>query len=295
MKLFYLPRALKLPLILIVTLLCKVNPAYSQASNIVPDNTLGDENSQVIENAEGQPKEVITGGAQRGQNLFHSFQEFNVSEGREASFANPEAVNNIFSRVTGSNPSNILGVLGVDGAANLYLINPNGIVFGANSSLNVQGSFTATTGNGIRFGEQGEFNTIDPQAPQLLTINPSAYLFNQIGDRDISSIESQGDLRVPQGQGEHLVLLGGDISLRGNLVAFGGTVELGSVNDTGEIGISENENLIFSDGVARGDIFLSEGSEVNVSAIGEDGEGFINVYSQNLNLTERSQMVAGIF
>ena len=165
MELLFLPHALRFSLIVLIALFCKVNPACSQASNIVPDNTLGDESSQVIENAEGQPNEVITGGAVREQNLFHSFQEFNVSEGRGAFFANPEAVYNIFSRVTGSNPSNILGTLGVNGAANLYLINPNGIVFGANSSLDVQGSFTATTGSGIRFGEQGEFNTIDPQAP----------------------------------------------------------------------------------------------------------------------------------
>ena len=290
MKLLYLPHALKLPLILIVTLLCKVDPAYSQASNIVPDNTLGDESSQVIENADGQPNEVITGGAQRGQNLFHSFQEFNVSEGRGAFFANPEAVNNIFSRVTGSNPSNILGELGVNGAANLYLINPNGIVFGENSSLNVQGSFTATTGNGIRFGEQGEFNTINPQAAELLTINPSAYLFNQTAEQDVNSIESQGTLQVPEG--ENLVLLGGDLSLRGILVAPGGKVSLGSVNDTGEVGISEDENLVFSDGLARGNIFLSENSAIFVFGA---GEGFINVYSQNLSLTEGSRMVAGIF
>ena len=291
MKLFSLPHALQFPIIVIVTLLCKVNPAFSQASNIVPDDTLGESSSQVIENADGQPNELITGGAQREQNLFHSFQEFNVSEGRGAFFANPEAVSNIFSRVTGNNPSNILGVLGVNGAANLYLINPNGIVFGENSSLNVQGSFTATTGNGIRFGEQGEFNTINPQAPQLLTIDPSAYLFNQIADGDINSIQSQGSLQVPNGE-EHLVLLGGDIDLRGsNLVAPGGTVSLGSVNDTAEIGVSEDSNLIFSQEIAGGDISLSEGSSVDVSA---EGSGFINVYSQNLNLSDRSQMVAGI-
>ena len=303
MELLFLPHALRFSLIVLIALFCKVNPACSQASNIVPDNTLGDESSQVIENAEGQPNEVITGGAVREQNLFHSFQEFNVSEGRGAFFANPEAVSNIFSRVTGSNPSNILGTLGVNGAANLYLINPNGIVFGANSSLDVQGSFTATTGSGIRFGEQGEFNTIDPQAPQALTIDPSAYLFNQIANQDINSIESQGDLRVSQG--ENIVLLGGDLSLKGILVALGGTIELGSINDTGEIGISEESNLIFSDGIARGNISLSKRSGVNVSTIGldgegfinvaEDGEGFINVYSQNLSLTERSQMIAGIF
>ena len=38
------------------------------------------------------------------------------------------------------NPSNILGRLGVLGEANLFLLNPNGILFGSSASLDVQGS-----------------------------------------------------------------------------------------------------------------------------------------------------------
>ena len=97
-------------------------------SQVTPDNTLRNESSVV--NTRDETSDSIDGGAVRGQNLFHSFQEFNVDAGRGVYFANPEAVNNIFSRVTGNNVSNILGTLGVDGAANLFLINPNGIVFG---------------------------------------------------------------------------------------------------------------------------------------------------------------------
>jgi large exoprotein involved in heme utilization and adhesion len=61
----------------------------AQQSNIVPDNTLGAESSQVISNFQGLPIEVITGGATRGINLFQSFQEFNISEGRGAYFFSP--------------------------------------------------------------------------------------------------------------------------------------------------------------------------------------------------------------
>ncbi|MEL7408773.1 MAG: filamentous hemagglutinin N-terminal domain-containing protein, partial [Cyanobacteria bacterium J06558_2] len=148
------------PLIFVSTLFSKADPALSQASNIIPDNTLGEESSQVIENFNEQPIEVITGGAQREQNLFHSFQEFNVSEGRGAYFESPNVdVQNIFSRVTGNNPSEIMGVLGTFGESNpdLYLINPNGIIFGEQSSLDVGGSFTATTAEGIEFSEGGFF------------------------------------------------------------------------------------------------------------------------------------------
>ncbi|MHC5823924.1 MAG: two-partner secretion domain-containing protein [Nostoc sp.] len=126
----------------------------AQQSNIVPDKTLGAESSQVIGNFRGQLIEVITGGATRGINLFHSFQEFNISEGRGAYFLSPSAdIQNILARVTSNNPSEILGRLGTFGSSspNLFLINPNGIVFGKNASLNVQGSFVGTTANSLIF------------------------------------------------------------------------------------------------------------------------------------------------
>ncbi|ERT09841.1 filamentous hemagglutinin family N-terminal domain protein [Lyngbya aestuarii BL J] len=91
-------------------------------AQILPDNTLGTENSTVVPNQtiRGIRSERIDGGAVRGNNLFHSFQEFNIDEGRGAYFSNPEGIQNILSRVTGENPSNILGVLGVLGNANLF-------------------------------------------------------------------------------------------------------------------------------------------------------------------------------
>ncbi|NEO62885.1 MAG: filamentous hemagglutinin N-terminal domain-containing protein, partial [Moorea sp. SIO4G2] len=128
-----------------------INPSLAQ-SNIIPDNSLGAESSQVIENFQGLPVEVILGGAQRGINLFHSFREFNVSEGRGAYFSSPNPeIQNILTRVTGNNRSDILGTLGTFGSSqpNLFLINPNGIVFGRNASLDVGGSFVATTADGI--------------------------------------------------------------------------------------------------------------------------------------------------
>ncbi|MBN4004280.1 filamentous hemagglutinin N-terminal domain-containing protein [Nostoc sp. LPT] len=151
----------------------------AQQSNIIPDNTLGAESSQVIGNFQGLPIEVITGGATRQINLFHSFQEFNISEGRGAYFFSPSAdIQNILARVTGSNSSEIFGQLAtfqiINGSiagsnANLFLINPNGIVFGKNASLNVQGSFVGTTANGIQFGNQGVFSATNPQAVPLLS------------------------------------------------------------------------------------------------------------------------------
>ncbi|HEY9653160.1 MAG TPA: filamentous hemagglutinin N-terminal domain-containing protein, partial [Coleofasciculaceae cyanobacterium] len=89
-------------------------PVFAQ---IVPDNTLGTENSQVTSgvNVRGLPAERIDGGATRGSALYHSFSEFNVNDGQRVYFSNPSGIDNILTRVTGANVSNILGTLGVDG------------------------------------------------------------------------------------------------------------------------------------------------------------------------------------
>ncbi|BDA71968.1 hypothetical protein RIVM261_004690 [Rivularia sp. IAM M-261] len=85
-------------------------------------------------------------------------------------FSNPSGVSNILARVTGGNASNILGILGVDGGANLFIINPNGIFFGENARLDVRGSFVVTTASGVQFGNQGVFSATTPQQPGLLTV-----------------------------------------------------------------------------------------------------------------------------
>ncbi|MBE9070064.1 filamentous hemagglutinin N-terminal domain-containing protein [Leptolyngbya cf. ectocarpi LEGE 11479] len=109
-------------------------------AQIIPDNTLGNEQSTVLNT---QEQNRISGGAIQGPNLFHSFEEFNINTGQHVYFANPDHIETILSRVTGSNISEIDGLLGVDGTANLFLLNPNGISFGPNAQLDIRGSFTA--------------------------------------------------------------------------------------------------------------------------------------------------------
>ena len=255
-------------------------------AQVTPDNTLGNESSVV--NTRDANTDSIDGGAIRGQNLFHSFQEFNVDADRGVYFANPDAVTNIFSRVTGNNVSNILGTLGVDGAANLFLINPNGIIFGEGASLDVQGSFAATTADGIEFGEQGFFSASNPESPKLLTINPSAYLFNQIENQQISGIESQAALSVSQGK--NLVLLGGNILLDGSEINVpGGRVDLGGLATTGKIEIDNTLGLKFPQNVARENIFLVNGTAINTS--GEKG-GEVQIQGRNVLLKNNSNILS---
>ncbi len=170
--------------------------------------------------SEGQ-QDWVQGGIRQGGNLFHSFLEFNVAEGQQVYFFNPDGVYNIFGRVTGPSSSQINGTLGVGGPANLFLLNPNGILFGPNASLDIQGSFLASTANHFAFEDGTVFSAVQPQQ-SLLTV--SAPLGVQYGDRANGNITQQGQLSVLPGQ--QLTLLGHTVQHSGQLWASGGRVEL---------------------------------------------------------------------
>jgi filamentous hemagglutinin family protein len=221
---------------------------------------------------------TITGGTSRGSNLFHSFQDFNVNEGQQVRFANPEGIGNILSRVTGTNASNILGVLGVDGAANLFLLNPNGIIFGPNAQLDIRGSFLATTADGFLFPDGSEFSATNPQAPPLLAVNVPIGL--QYGTQPAGAIRSQATLAVEPGQS--LTLAGGAIQLDGSrLFAPGGRIELGAVGGAGTITLGDTFDLSLPQSLARADVAFTNAAEVNVRA---DTGGDIAITARNLDL-----------
>ncbi|MDZ8095905.1 MAG: filamentous hemagglutinin N-terminal domain-containing protein [Nostoc sp. DedQUE05] len=291
--------------------LCLISTAFSQAmpahAQITPDNTLGAEASQLKQNLiiNGAVSDEIEGGATRGSNLFHSFSEFNIENGQRVYFANPTGIENILTRVTGGNASNIFGTLGVAGAANLFLINPNGILFGQNARLDVQGSFVGTTANGVQFGNQGIFSATNPQAPPLLTVNPSALFFNQINQgagiqnnsiaragTDPAGFNASG-LRVADGKS--LLLVGGNVSMDGGeLNAYGGRVELGGLAAPGNVNLFFNEDnlsLKFPLDVTRADVSLTNQAFVYVEAA---GGGDIAINARNINILRGSQLNAGI-
>ena len=216
-------------------------PALAQ---ITPDHTVG---TQVTPNVtiHGVPSDRIDGGTIRGANLFHSFSDFNIQAGRGAYFTNPAGITNILTRVTGSNTSNINGTLGVLGNANLFLLNPNGIIFGPGARLDLNGSFLATTANSINFADGTQFSASNPQAAPLLTVsvpvglglgsNPGPIQVQGTGNHLMPSVfsptlgagASATGLRVQPGQ--TLALVGGDVSLTGGvLTAPQGRIELGS-------------------------------------------------------------------
>lgn len=191
----------------------------SAVAQLIPDNSLGTESSIVTPQ---DVRDLIEGGAIRGNNLFHSFSEFNVNNSQAVYFLNPTGIENILTRVTGNNVSNILGTLGVEGTANLFLLNPNGILFGENAQLDLNGSFFVSTGESLVFENGFAFSAENPTSPPLLTINVP--LGVQYGSNGLGNINNAGALTVQSGQS--LVFNGNEIHNTGVLTALEGQVEL---------------------------------------------------------------------
>ncbi|GAB4552385.1 MAG: hypothetical protein Tsb0014_46240 [Pleurocapsa sp.] len=285
--------------------------AFPISAQISPDNSLGDESSVVTPNVRVKDSvaDLIKGGAIRGNNLFHSFEQFNVGNNAAVYFANPDGIANILTRVTGNNISEIFGTLGVDGAANLFLLNPNGIVFGENAALDVNGSFFATTAESFVFENGFEYSASNSNTPPLLTINIPVGV--QFGNQ-AQPIEVQGtgnnlslvpqtflpirDLR-PRGlevpSGKTLALIGGEINLQGgNITAPGGRIELGSVSQNSNVAlISTNDGFSFSYQQVNNfqDINLTDSASIDVSG---NGSGNIQMQGNNISLGNSSAIIA---
>jgi len=175
-----------------------------------------------------------------GANLFHSFEKFGLNSGEIANFLSNPKIHNILGRVVGGNPSLINGLIQVTGGnSNLFLMNPAGIVFGQNASLNVPASFTATTATGIGFGGNNWFNAIGNNDYQNLIGTPSQFAFDQPNP---GSIINAGNLAVPQGQ--NLTLLGGNVISTGHLSAPGGNITIAAVPGKNLVRISQPGHLL---------------------------------------------------
>ncbi|MCC3434112.1 MULTISPECIES: filamentous hemagglutinin N-terminal domain-containing protein [unclassified Microcoleus] len=272
-------------------------------AQIIPDRTLGTENSRTVSDSiNNLPSDRIEGGASRGSSLFHSFREFNVGEGRGAYFANPNGIANIFTRVTGSNSSNILGTLGVQGNANLFLLNPKGIIFGPNARLDLRGSFIGSTADSIVFNNGFEFSSANPSAVPLLAINiPVGLRFRDNPGTIVNTSQAMGPtptlpplpIEVPVSNklglavdpGQTLALIGGDIQLNGgNLTAYTGQILLGSVKTPGLVQFEPTAlglNLNYSNIQNFGNIEMN-GALINTSGL---GGGKIDIRGSNVTVS----------
>ena len=248
----------------------------------------------------------ILNGIQKGNNLFHSFKEFSIPTGGSATFQNSSAIENIINRVTGGNISNIDGLIKASGNANLFLINPSGIVFGENAKLDIGGSFIGSTAESLLFEDGFNYSAVNSQSEPLLTVsvpeglqmgkNPGAIEVKGSGHSLTTSnpyfspylpISSITGLEVKPGK--TLALIGGDINLNsGILNAPGGIIELGSVDENTLVNLN-NQNGKFTVDYPNisnfGNIKFSQKSLLNVSGTSTSS---IQLQAKNISLNDGS-------
>ncbi len=257
-------------------------------------------------------------GLTHGNNLFHSFAQFNLAAGDVATFTGPANIQNILARVTGANPSSINGTIrsGIAGA-NFFFINPNGIIFGPSAMVDVSGSFAASTANYLKLAGGARFvASLDADDSGLSTAPVSAFGF--LGGNSGSISVQQSKLNVPVGQ--TLTLVGGDIMVDGGVLqAPQGQINAVSVLSAGEVPVDpaslsaaqfnaafpqqgqvnlQNVAQLDANGdgggriVIRGGQLTIDNSIVQANSIGStDGKGIDVAVLNDLNLRNSGQIV----
>lgn len=281
----------------IVSCLC----SYPSSAQVIPDTTL---HTSVTHQGD---TEIINGGTVSGNNLFHSFNQFSVLTGHQVYFNNSSNIQNIFSRITGYSISSINGIIRDNGTANLYILNPNGILFGPNAQLNIGGSFLATTADSIKFLDQSLFGITQSTSTPILSgttlesliigENPGSIII--LGNGSKLSLDSSTDLILGAGfstsglivrPGKFIALIGGNIELiGGEITARGGKIIIGSFAD-GEVKISpDNQSWVLDDTSINAllDISLSNKALIDVSG----GGGSIQLTGNNIFLTGGSAIL----
>jgi filamentous hemagglutinin family protein len=281
---------------------------WSVAAEITPDSTLA-QPSRVTPTGR---RIAITAGTRRGRNLFHSFREFSVDAGQIASFQGVDpGIANVFARVTGRNQSRINGTIealqssGQISTANLFLLNPNGIIFGRNAALRIGGSFIATTANQIDFNDGLKFSAVNPQGIPPLTMSvpvglqfgarpgqivnrSSSLLVDETGNPQLDFFGSE-ILGLVGSPSQTFALIGGNVtSIGGGIIANGGRIEIGSVAGNSRVSLSpipKGWDVSYS-GVERfGDVQLLNFSALDVT--GNTG-GTIQIQARRVRLQGQS-------
>ena len=263
----------------------------AQSLTVVPDSTTA---TRLLDSDDCRQHCTVVGGSRSGDNLFHSFERFNISEDVIVTVKNQGAAN-IFARVLQA-ASTINGTLSITGEvkANFFLINPQGITFGPRATLVSSGSFVASTAESVTFADETDFGTADATGPLLTISAPVGLQFGQeIGAIVNRSQDNQAGAVTLAGQpaglqvasGEALALMGGSVVLDGGrLTAESGRIEIGSV--TGHSWISISDDFVFGYEEATGfaDLAITNGGGLDVSGSG----GSIFLRGHRIEISDRA-------
>jgi filamentous hemagglutinin family protein len=206
--------------------------SLSQA-DVVTDGTVG-------------PRQSLSGpdmrigaelGTTRGSNLFHSFQIFNIGSGQTATFTGPDRITNVISRVTGGKASSIDGRLRSEvGHADVFFINPAGVVFGRNAEVDVPAAFHVSTADELRFADGAVYSARDPTRSSLSMAKPESFGFLSPQPASLTVNGSQLSFKP----GQTATLTGGDVTIAGtsaerraSLASSGGEIRIEAVGAAG--------------------------------------------------------------
>ncbi len=205
----------------------------------------------------------ITGGQNSGNNLFHSFEQFNITAEETANFVTDNSVQNVVGRINGSQASIINGTLQVEGSeASLYLMNPAGILFGPETQLNLPGSFTASTATSMGFND-GRFSAERLNDYSSLTGDPNAFYFET--ERP-GAVVNLGNLSVEEGRS--ISLIGGTVVNDGSLSAPEGTLSIAAAEGGKVVRLSQNNQLLSLE-VEASDTSFDESLTITAQNIGQ--------------------------
>ncbi len=244
------------PWVAAVVLMLGVAVAGSASAQIATDGTMGP-----VQVLGGLDVTIPAGlGTAMDSNLFHSFSDFNIATGGSATFDGPGAFANVISRVTGGAISNIDGLLKSNiGTSGFFFINPAGVAFGSNASVNVPGAFHVSTADQIRFPDGGVFDANKTANTILSVADPSAFGF--LGNNPASITLTGATLDVSAGQA--LSLIGGGLTMAGGLLeAPSGVINLASVASPGEVSLAPDGPALTGFGVL-GPIDMRDAAQVS--------------------------------
>jgi filamentous hemagglutinin family protein len=265
--------------ILLLAVLLVADPVQAQ---IVTDGTVGPK----VSLRGGEIEIGANLGSRRGDNLFHSFERFGIATGQTATFTGPGDVKNVISRVTGGEVSNIDGTLASKvGQADLYFLNPAGVMFGPNSKLDVPGSFHVSTAQELRFADGARFSALDKTGSGLTVAPPETFGFLDRAPGRITVDQS----RLQLSPGKTFSLVGGDMDIFDGVIAVaGGSVRIHAGTLTVANSVIDADNIDDWRGV--GGIDLTAGnlaftdSRISASAGGTGPGGTIAIKADTMTV-----------
>jgi filamentous hemagglutinin family protein len=256
-------------------------PRVVAAQNITVDGRLSAAQTLI------GPNYAVTAslGKQVGSNLFHSFGQFGLASGESATFSGPATIGNVIGRVTGGAQSNINGkIASTISGASLYLINPSGIVFGPNATVNVSGGFHASTADYLKMSDGAKFQATNPDASTLSAAPPAAFGF--LTARPAAITVNGSTLGPVPGT---LGVVAGPVAISGAaLSAPAGTIHVTSVAGTGEVPV-DPRNTSASTVTSFGPVDIKGGTTLDVSDsknLGSGGSVFIRAGALTIEASE---------